>query len=208
MAYTHDHKNGYSTIMLIIIMTTILSQNAIETCFSSSSSKSTNTLNEPETPDTYIWNQTNCGSPSISSSYDEQNLNRIINGEAATSNSWPWTVSLRVFSGNVFSHICGGTLVSSRIVVTAAHCFDSYSASQFGVVIGINDLSARDSGNTYYISQLTVHPNYDAKNILNDIAVIRLKRQVVVSQSVLPICLPSSNSNNVILNKNVIVTGW
>jgi secreted trypsin-like serine protease len=42
---------------------------------------------------------------------------RILNGTEALPGQWPWQVALK--DGNLF---CGGSLISSQWVVTAAHC--------------------------------------------------------------------------------------
>ncbi len=58
---------------------------------------------------TALPTQSSCGVPAITPSIAGPTLNRIINGEVATANSWPWQVSLRKKVGDLYStHTCGG----------------------------------------------------------------------------------------------------
>ena len=45
-------------------------------------------------------------------------LARVINGEDAAPNSWPWQISLQSRG----RHICGGSLIRPNWILTAAHC--------------------------------------------------------------------------------------
>ena len=47
---------------------------------------------------------------------------RIVGGVTATKHSWPWQAMLMTKSKSQF---CGGTLVHSNWVVTAAHCVEN-----------------------------------------------------------------------------------
>ena len=58
---------------------------------------------------------------------------RIVGGEEAPLNSWPWQVSLR-YNGR---HICGASLVNSDWVVSAAHCVDGSSdPNRYSLALG------------------------------------------------------------------------
>lgn len=52
-------------------------------------------------------------------------LPRIIGGVEATLGRWPWQVSL-YYSNR---HTCGGSIINSQWVVTAAHCVHKYASS-------------------------------------------------------------------------------
>uniref|UniRef100_A0A672LRQ4 Peptidase S1 domain-containing protein n=1 Tax=Sinocyclocheilus grahami TaxID=75366 RepID=A0A672LRQ4_SINGR len=58
-----------------------------------------------------------CGVPAIKPVIT--GYNKIANGENAVSGSWSWQVSLQQSNGE---HFCGGSLISTNWVLTAAHC--------------------------------------------------------------------------------------
>ena len=64
--------------------------------------------------------------------------NRIINGGNADMNEHPWQVGLRT-NGPLYAATCGGTLISSCFVLTAAHCVDTMAAVDPGLYITLGD---------------------------------------------------------------------
>ena len=57
------------------------------------------------------------------------------------------------------------------------------------------------------ISKITVHPEYDKFNQLNDIAILTLSSPLTFSKSMAPICLPEGTSNN-FAGDTATVIGW
>lgn len=128
--------------------------------------------------------------------------NRIVGGEDAGKGEFPWQVGL---VGNGASRpFCGGMLLSSDTVLTAAHC--RQSTSTFKVVVGEHDVSSSDGEQRISPSQWINHPSYSASVYDNDFAIIKLASPVTFSDRVSPVCLPSASTNYD--TKVATVTGW
>ena len=73
---------------------------------------------------------------------------RIIGGEPAVEGSWPWMMAIRLREGG--KHFCGGSIVSDKWSVTAAHCFEEVSARHIFVTAGhlkkVNNKAKNEAG--------------------------------------------------------------
>ena len=117
-------------------------------------------------------------------------LSRIVGGESAGTSTWGWAVSLAITSGSGTA-LCGGAILSSSWIITAAHCVYGSSASQITVYAGSN---TRYSGQSRVASSVTVHPSYISSTKENDIALIRLGTSLTMTSAVKTICIPSVSS--------------
>ena len=66
---------------------------------------------------------------------------RIIGGRDALPMEWPWMVSMQI--RNTSSHECGGTLINSQWILTAAHCLMK-DPQDWKVSLGLQHLKEKD----------------------------------------------------------------
>lgn len=107
---------------------------------------------------------------------------RVIGGNDARPNTWKWQASLQYDSYNdgSYYHMCGGTIISSFYIMTAAHCILSMDASAYRVVVGEYDLYEYDGSEQFSrVEMITVHPGWNGDLARgNDIALLRLANPV------------------------------
>merc|ERR1711887_112795 len=89
---------------------------------------------------------------------------RVVGGEIARPNSWPWQISLQFKSGSRFHHTCGGTLIRRGWVMTAAHCVDR--TRTWRVVLGDHDIMDHEGTEQYMsVSRVHLHPRWNPSNV-------------------------------------------
>nr|AFK64828.1 trypsin-like proteinase [Chilo suppressalis] len=131
---------------------------------------------------------------------------RIIGGNPTTIEKYPYPV--QVNKNNQL--ICGGTLVSQRCVLSAAHCFVSRdkptpNVRQYSARVGSPALNT--GGNVHQATALVIHDSYNLNTQENDIAVMVLRANVTLSIRVMVGRLPWSNMV-VADNASLVHIGW
>ncbi|KXJ30165.1 Chymotrypsin-C [Exaiptasia diaphana] len=134
---------------------------------------------------------------------------RVVAGDNAVPNSWPWQISLQRKSPyNSWFHTCGGSLISPEYIVTAAHCVMSESRpEQYRVVVGEHDRKKNDGEVNIGVHSIHSHEGFSMKHLKNDIALIRLNKPVILNDRVGTVCLPAKDSK-VAVGKKCFITGW
>lgn len=126
---------------------------------------------------------------------------RIIGGEEAPHNAWPWFAILMVQrrKSGKFSPECGATLIADRFIVTAAHCVleqgkRQITKSRIRVRLGESNLKKQNDGEVDFdVAAILTHPKFERKTFKNDLALIKLERKAVFNESISPACLPPSS---------------
>uniref|UniRef100_A0A4X2KQW9 Peptidase S1 domain-containing protein n=1 Tax=Vombatus ursinus TaxID=29139 RepID=A0A4X2KQW9_VOMUR len=111
---------------------------------------------------------------------------KVIRGQAAPPTKWPWQVSLQVYH----KHMCGGSLIDTEWVLTAAHCILDYN---YTVKLGDTSYYASENSTIATVKDILIHPSYsEFIFVKNDLALVHLESPVTLTQKIQPICLPSS----------------
>ncbi|WP_407332342.1 S1 family peptidase [Enterovibrio sp. 27052020O] len=146
--------------------------------------------------------------------FANEKMPAIVKGSIISIADVPWQVLVTTSKGT----LCGGTLITAspddktNYVLTAAHCVDeNLRASDVSVTAGIDDSTMR--GEAITASELLIHPDYNATNLIADIAILRVNG--VLPEHAKPIALADANVNasaelefSAGTQQNLLVSGW
>jgi len=151
---------------------------------------------------------------------------KITGGQDASYGQFPWMALLgyKQKSVPITEFLCGGTLITSRFVLTAAHCIIvSPSHSLVTVRFGEHDLKTEKD--CYATKQVTIcaaphydndvetykiHTGYNKQTLKDDIALVKIKYPVPFTDYIQPICLPFERNleSRSLVGQRFTISGW
>ncbi|XP_055622119.1 chymotrypsin-2-like [Toxorhynchites rutilus septentrionalis] len=125
---------------------------------------------------------------------------RLVGGSHAAPGQFPYQASLRS-SGD--AHFCGGSIISSRWVLSADHCTVGRSPANTRVVVGTHQLNS--GGIMHQVSRIVNHGQYNSNTMTNDVSVVQTASTITFNNMVQSIPLGSANINTA---SGAVISGW
>ncbi|CAL1535735.1 unnamed protein product [Lymnaea stagnalis] len=161
-------------------------------------STSTTTTPTTRTSTTATSSSTSTTAPTVTTPSNQEcgaslaHRKKVINGVDATECQFPWVA--HVTGQNDGQIYCGGSIIDSRHVITAAHCLRNRKTGQIASPSMVNvsvGSSNRTRLTTVQVSAIIMDPRYNSATKDYDTAILRLDNALTFSDCVQPICLPS-----------------
>jgi len=148
---------------------------------------------------------------------------KIVGGTPVAVGAYPFQAAiLKVQRGaggafNIKSQFCGGTLVASRWVLSAAHCFVEGQKGKVDGVVTFKDVAVHvghpnilAGGDKILAKRIIPHPKYVPGTAVNDIALIELERAPLpaVDASAITLVTKEAEAEYLPTNTELTLAGW
>lgn len=140
----------------------------------------------------------------------------IVGGVRSNRNEWPWLASLFHISTQKF--FCAATIISEKIVMTAAHCIQpkdspvTKKADEVVAYLGKYNvkLAYERDVEAFYPTEVLVHPDWNAHSMRfdADLALLRSETLIRFSSKISPACLWADDLSVNDEDIEGVVVGW
>lgn len=139
---------------------------------------------------------------------DKPYFPEVVGGHDAEEKEFPHMAALGFGERDDIKWLCGGTLISEKHILTAAHCL---SNSQYGEVkfVKLGDIYLKrpllEGGKILGVKKVIRHPEYKPPSKYHDIGILELTEPLEFSLNIRPACLYPYND---FMKDYVKATGW
>ncbi|KAJ8952895.1 hypothetical protein NQ318_006512, partial [Aromia moschata] len=143
----------------------------------------------------------------------------IVNGKTVERGNYPWVTAIYKRNSDGFGNVCGGSILTQRVILTAAHCVTNnqgvnLAEDNIRIAVGkyynkYNDI--RDTEAQYSEIEKIITPSFykaDSQRYSSDIALLITKTELLLSKVVQPVCYLDIGSIRLSAGLVGVVTGW
>ncbi|KAH8250614.1 hypothetical protein KR038_002465, partial [Drosophila bunnanda] len=132
----------------------------------------------------------------------------IVGGVPVDPGVYPHMAAIAFVTFDRFEFRCGGSLISKRFVLTAAHCVYTDSLRPAFVRLGAVNVVMPDKNYVdVNVRNVTIHPNYVGNIKYNDVAILELANEITETDNIRPACLHTDPRDPPVDSK-LFVAGW
>uniref|UniRef100_UPI00398E63DF serine protease 55-like n=1 Tax=Pristiophorus japonicus TaxID=55135 RepID=UPI00398E63DF len=126
---------------------------------------------------------------------------RIFGGTHSKEYDWPWQVVVNLPN----KQFCGGSIISKRWILTAAHCVNDTVGTTISLTIWAGSIRRTSTSlQTLHVEEVIIHENFSRPSEMNnDIALLKVKDHIKFSSHVRPVCLPCTQKSAQLLSSTM-----
>jgi len=135
-------------------------------------------------------NPPGCGKRPLASAAND----KVVGGHQAVAGDWGWMTAMRRNGG----FICGGSLVDSMWMITAAHCpFGNANPAVYILDVGGHDRNMQETWvQSKRVQRIINHPQYSSATLRNDISLMKFDTPVQIDNYyIVPVCIPDGSED-------------
>merc|ERR1711874_70671 len=208
----HNNMMVLKTTVLLCVVSVSYGCNTaiIQAIFNALTNPPTTTPPPPTTIKPTTMKPATTMGPTSNSSCSCGQVNRkhkIVNGVETEENEYPWQVGLA--SGSNYYASCGGSIIGSKSILTAAHCTAKKNPGDIYVLVGAHNQNTVSNSDYKTVCAINDHPDYNDNTLDNDFSILTLCSPLEFSKEVQPVCLPSNEDDGKQFeDQDHVVTGW